>query len=86
MDSRLSHMGVDPHQYRNALRETNERNRVYKEKFCYVWYGVCLVSLLVLVVGLILTAAGAFGVCMFITIGSEGRRERITALSRCWWC
>ena len=61
MDSRLSHMGVDPHQYRNALRETNERNRVYKEKFCYVWYGVCLVSLLVLVVGPILTMAGAFG-------------------------
>ena len=58
MDSRLSHMGVDPHQYRNALRETNERNRVYKEKFCYVWYGVCLVSLLVLVVGPILTAVG----------------------------
>ena len=50
MDIRLHNMGVDPHQYRNALRETNERNRVYLQKFCYVWYGVCLVSVLTQVV------------------------------------
>lgn len=47
MDIRLQKMGVDPHQYRNAMHETNERNRVYKQKFCHVWYAVCLVSLLV---------------------------------------
>ena len=54
MDIRLHNMGVDPHQYRNALRETNERNRVYLQKFCYAWYGVCLVSLLTFMVPIIL--------------------------------
>ena len=54
MDIRLHNMGVDPQQYRNALRETNERNRVYLQKFCYVWYGVCLVSVLTLMVPILL--------------------------------
>ena len=61
MDIRLHNMGVDPHQYRNALRETNERNRVYLQKFWCVWYGVCLVSLLFIVL-FILATAGIFRV------------------------
>ena len=56
MDTRLHSMGVDPHQYHNALRETNERNCVYKKKFCYVWYGVCFAGFLPLLAGLIISS------------------------------
>lgn len=55
MDPRLQNMGVDQNQYQNALRDTNERNRLYKQKFCYVWYVVYFASFLSLVVGLIIT-------------------------------
>ena len=61
MDTRLHNMGVDPHQYKNAMRETNERNRVYKQKFCKVWYGVCLASFLVFVLGAIITRVTKMG-------------------------
>ena len=72
MDPRLHNLGVDPHQYRSALRETNERNHVYKQKFCKVWYGVCLASLIVLILGMIIPMAGkvdrSFGITLWATI------------------
>jgi len=66
MDTRLHNMGVDLHQYQNALRETNERNRLYKQKFCNVWHGVCFVGFLSVVAGILVLDRSRLAVMMIV--------------------